>query len=159
VNRLRIQSNGLLLAALALGFIIVVTGDGGARTGSAGALPSAIASAANETPMLQPPSAKAPTHKRPTASPSPKHPSDQASRKQRFRQGDEPPAKRGGTVYLTFDDGPSQYTPAILNVLRATHSTATSSSSASDKPSTPPKRPRSGPRAAISAITHTTIPI
>jgi peptidoglycan/xylan/chitin deacetylase (PgdA/CDA1 family) len=125
VNRLRIQSNGLLLAALALGFIIVVTGDGGARTGSAGALPSAIASAANETPMLQPPSAKAPTHKRPTASPSPKHPSDQASRKQRFRQGDEPPAKRGGTVYLTFDDGPSQYTPAILNVLRATHSTAT----------------------------------
>jgi peptidoglycan/xylan/chitin deacetylase (PgdA/CDA1 family) len=28
-------------------------------------------------------------------------------------------------VYLTFDDGPSQYTPAILNILRATNSTAT----------------------------------
>jgi peptidoglycan/xylan/chitin deacetylase (PgdA/CDA1 family) len=28
-------------------------------------------------------------------------------------------------VYLTFDDGPSTYTPAILNILRASHSTAT----------------------------------
>jgi peptidoglycan/xylan/chitin deacetylase (PgdA/CDA1 family) len=118
-------SNGLLLAALVLGFIIVVTGDGGARTSSDGAIPSAIASAAHETPMVKPPSVKAPTRKRPTASPSPGHPSDQASRKQGSQQGGEPPAKRGGTVYLTFDDGPSQYTPAILNVLRATHSTAT----------------------------------
>jgi peptidoglycan-N-acetylglucosamine deacetylase len=125
VSRLRILSNGLLLAALVLGFIIVVTGDGGARTSSDGAIPSAIASAAHETPMVKPPSVKAPTRKRPTASPSPGHPSDQASRKQGSQQGGEPPAKRGGTVYLTFDDGPSQYTPAILNVLRATHSTAT----------------------------------
>jgi peptidoglycan-N-acetylglucosamine deacetylase len=114
----------LLLVALVLGFIIVVTSDGGAHTGSDGAIPS-IASAAHETPMVKPPGAKAPTRKRSTASPSPRHPSDQASRKQRFRQRDEPPAQRGGTVYLTFDDGPSQYTPAILNVLRATHSTAT----------------------------------
>jgi peptidoglycan/xylan/chitin deacetylase (PgdA/CDA1 family) len=103
----------LLLAALVLVFIIVVTSDGGARTGSDGAIPSGIALAAHETPMVKPPGAKAPTRKRPTVSPSPRHPSDQASRKQRFRQGDEPPAKRGGTVYLTFDDGPSQYTPAI----------------------------------------------
>jgi len=142
VSRLRILSNGLLLAALVLGFIVVVTSDGGARTGSDSAISSAIASAAHETPMVKPPSAKAPTRKRPAASPSQKHPSTQASRtphparpgssppaqasrKQRFRQGDEPLAKRGGTVYLTFDDGPSQYTPAILNVLRATHSTAT----------------------------------
>jgi peptidoglycan/xylan/chitin deacetylase (PgdA/CDA1 family) len=142
VSRLRILSNGLLLAALTLGFIIVVTSDGGAGTGSNGAIPSAIASAALETPMVKPPSAKAPTRKRPAASPSQKHasapasrtphparpdnsPPAQASRKQGSRQGDEPPAKRGGTVYLTFDDGPSQYTPAILNVLRATHSTAT----------------------------------
>jgi peptidoglycan-N-acetylglucosamine deacetylase len=143
VSRLRILSNGFLLAALTLGFIIVVTSDGGAGTGSNGAMPSAIASATLETPMVKPPAAKAPTRKRPAASPSQKPPSAQASRtphparpdnspppaqaerKQRFRQGHEPPAKRGGTVYLTFDDGPSQYTPAILNVLRATHSTAT----------------------------------
>jgi peptidoglycan-N-acetylglucosamine deacetylase len=143
VSRLRILSNGLLLAALTLGFIIIVaTSDGGAGTGSNGAIPSAIASAALETPMVKPPSAKAPTRKRPAASPSQKHssakasrtphparpdnsPPAQASRKQGSRQGDVPPAKRRGTVYLTFDDGPSQYTPAILNVLRATHSTAT----------------------------------
>jgi peptidoglycan/xylan/chitin deacetylase (PgdA/CDA1 family) len=142
VSRLRILSNGLLLAALVLGFIIVVTSNGGAGTGSNGAIPSAIASAAHETPTVKPPGTKAPTRKRPAASPSPRHPSSrathaphpagpdnsppaQASRKQGSRQGDEPPAKRGGTVYLTFDDGPSQYTPAILSVLRATHSTAT----------------------------------
>jgi peptidoglycan-N-acetylglucosamine deacetylase len=142
VSRLRILSNGLLLAALALGFIIVVTSDGGARTSSDGEIPSVIASAAHETPSVKPPSAKAPTRKRPTASPSKRHPSAQATRtphparpdnsppaqasaKQRSRQGDKPPAQRGGTVYLTFDDGPSHYTPAILNILRATHSTAT----------------------------------
>ena len=34
-------------------------------------------------------------------------------------------AKGRGIVYLTFDDGPSQYTPAVLETLRATHSTAT----------------------------------
>jgi peptidoglycan-N-acetylglucosamine deacetylase len=142
VSRLRTLSNGLLLAALVLVFIIVVTSDGGAGTGSNGAIPSGIASAALETPTVKPPSGKAPTRKRPAASPSQKHPSAHASRsphlarpdnsppaqaspKQGSRQGDQPPAKRGGTVYLTFDDGPSQYTPAILNVLRATHSTAT----------------------------------
>jgi peptidoglycan/xylan/chitin deacetylase (PgdA/CDA1 family) len=142
VSRLRILSNGLLLAGLVLGFIIVVTSNGGARTGSDGAISSAIASAAHETPTVKPPGAKASTRKRPAASPSPRHPSAratrspqpagldnsppaQASRKRRFRQGDESPAKRGGTVYLTFDDGPSQFTPAILDVLRATHSTAT----------------------------------
>jgi peptidoglycan/xylan/chitin deacetylase (PgdA/CDA1 family) len=32
---------------------------------------------------------------------------------------------RGGTVYLTFDDGPSIYTPQILQILAATHSSAT----------------------------------
>lgn len=35
-----------------------------------------------------------------------------------------PPASRG-VVYLTFDDGPSQYTPAILHILAKTDSTAT----------------------------------
>jgi hypothetical protein len=54
VSRHRILSNGLLLAALVLGFIIVVTSDGGAGTGSNGAIPSAIASAAHETPTVKP---------------------------------------------------------------------------------------------------------
>jgi peptidoglycan/xylan/chitin deacetylase (PgdA/CDA1 family) len=35
-----------------------------------------------------------------------------------------PPASRGA-VYLTFDDGPSQYTPPILRILARTGSTAT----------------------------------
>jgi peptidoglycan/xylan/chitin deacetylase (PgdA/CDA1 family) len=35
------------------------------------------------------------------------------------------PRTSGGTVYLTFDDGPSVYTPLILKVLTQTHSTAT----------------------------------
>jgi peptidoglycan/xylan/chitin deacetylase (PgdA/CDA1 family) len=120
----------------------VVASDGGTGTGSNGAIPSPIASAAHETPTVKPPSGKAPTRKRPAAGPSQKHPSAHASHtphparpdnsppahaspKQGSRQGDQPPAKRGGTLYLTFDDGPSQYTPAILSVLRATHSTAT----------------------------------
>ncbi|MFT4163960.1 MAG: polysaccharide deacetylase family protein [Microlunatus sp.] len=33
--------------------------------------------------------------------------------------------KDGGIVYLTFDDGPSSYTPEVLKVLRGTGSTAT----------------------------------
>jgi peptidoglycan/xylan/chitin deacetylase (PgdA/CDA1 family) len=49
----------------------------------------------------------------------------QASGKHRSGRSGEAPARRGGTVYLTFDDGPSPYTPAILNILSATHSTAT----------------------------------
>ncbi len=37
------------------------------------------------------------------------------------------PLKPGsrGVVYLTFDDGPGPYTPAVLRILRQTHSTAT----------------------------------
>jgi peptidoglycan-N-acetylglucosamine deacetylase len=53
-----------------------------------------------------------------------KSPSAPATGKHRSRSGANAP-KRGGVVYLTFDDGPSPYTPAILNILRATHSTAT----------------------------------
>jgi peptidoglycan-N-acetylglucosamine deacetylase len=41
------------------------------------------------------------------------------------RKSSKPPANPRGIVYLTFDDGPSPYTPAILDVLRATRSTAT----------------------------------
>jgi peptidoglycan/xylan/chitin deacetylase (PgdA/CDA1 family) len=41
------------------------------------------------------------------------------------RKSSKPPSNPRGVVYLTFDDGPSPYTPAILEVLRATRSTAT----------------------------------
>ncbi len=41
------------------------------------------------------------------------------------RKSMRPPANPRGIVYLTFDDGPSPYTPAILDVLRATRSSAT----------------------------------
>ena len=43
----------------------------------------------------------------------------------RSRKSSKPPANPRGIVYLTFDDGPGPYTPAILEVLRATRSTAT----------------------------------
>jgi len=43
----------------------------------------------------------------------------------RSRSAPKAPTRRGGVVYLTFDDGPGPYTPAILNILRATRSTAT----------------------------------
>jgi peptidoglycan-N-acetylglucosamine deacetylase len=36
-----------------------------------------------------------------------------------------PPTKDGGVVYLTFDDGPGPYTNQVLQILRATGSTAT----------------------------------
>ena len=54
-----------------------------------------------------------------------KSPSAPATGNHRSRSGAKAPFKRGGVVYLTFDDGPGPYTPAILNILRATHSTAT----------------------------------
>jgi peptidoglycan-N-acetylglucosamine deacetylase len=103
VGRLRALSNGFLLAVLVLAFILVVSIDGTGRT-----TPTVIAPAGRtptaESSMRRSPGAKAPAHDKPAAKRSAKH---------------------RGTVYLTFDDGPSEYTPAILNILRATHSTAT----------------------------------
>jgi peptidoglycan/xylan/chitin deacetylase (PgdA/CDA1 family) len=138
----RMLSNGLLLAALVLGLIVVIADDGGVPVGLAAVTPSPIAAtqtaAASTTPTVQPPGPQAPARK---SSRAPKHPSGRASGtpdhpqphharpSQKSRDTSPPrgkaPARRGGTVYLTFDDGPSQYTPAILNILRATHSTAT----------------------------------
>jgi peptidoglycan/xylan/chitin deacetylase (PgdA/CDA1 family) len=130
----RALSNGLLLAAVVLGLIVVMTSGGAVPVGLAGVTPSPIASThgatASTTPTVQPPDPKAPGRK---ASPSPRHPNrgrpheERPSQKSRDTSppGGKAPARRGGTVYLTFDDGPSQYTPAILNILRATRSTAT----------------------------------
>ena len=53
------------------------------------------------------------------------HPPHRLTGNHRSRSGAKAPFKRGGVVYLTFDDGPGPYTPAILNILHATHSTAT----------------------------------
>jgi peptidoglycan-N-acetylglucosamine deacetylase len=142
MSPLRVSSNGLLLAALVLGLIVVITSDGAEPVGLAGATPSQAVSTqratASTTPTVQPPGPQAPARK---ASPSPRHPSGHASgtpkrprpneKRPSLKSRDtsppsgQAPARRGGTVYLTFDDGPSQYTPAILNILRATHSTAT----------------------------------
>ena len=143
MRRLRALSNGLLLAALVLGFIVVVTSDDGETTGSLVLTPSAIAPAptATQSPTAKPLGPRAPARNEQSARPSPRHPSAPPSRKPRAARPDEPsshasrkhrsqpngeaPTRRGGTVYLTFDDGPSRYTPAILSILRASHSTAT----------------------------------
>ncbi|HEU4907719.1 MAG TPA: polysaccharide deacetylase family protein [Propionibacteriaceae bacterium] len=142
-DRLPVPFVGLLLALLVLVFGSAATAGNQARS-SGGALPTSIASstprtATDETPSTPPRGAKAPTHNRPTASTSPKRPTAPPSRssqpqprlKKREHATFAPPyrpnqnAKQRGIVYLTFDDGPSAYTPAILNILRATHSTAT----------------------------------
>jgi peptidoglycan/xylan/chitin deacetylase (PgdA/CDA1 family) len=132
---------GLVLAVLVLVFGNAAAGDDNPTTAVAGASPSAVAPAhprpTNPSATAQPPRAGAPVRK-PSSRPSQPaksrltqrshfRPSDKtAVEKSRSRQSaDRLAANHGGIVYLTFDDGPSQYTPAILNVLRATHSTAT----------------------------------
>jgi len=132
---------GLVLAVLVLVFGNAAAGDDNPTTAVAGASPLAVAPAhprpTNPSATAQPPGAEAPVRK-PRSRPSQPaksrltqrshfRPSDKtAVEKSRSRQSaDRPAANHGGIVYLTFDDGPSQYTPAILNILRATHSTAT----------------------------------
>jgi len=132
---------GLVLAVLVLVFGNAAAGDDNPTTAVAGASPSAVAPAhprpTNPSATAQPPRAGAPVRK-PSSRPSQPaksrltqrshfRPSDKtAVEKSRSRQSaDRLAANHGGIVYLTFDDGPSQYTPAILNILRATHSTAT----------------------------------
>jgi peptidoglycan-N-acetylglucosamine deacetylase len=140
-NRVPVPFVGLLLALLVLIFGSAANPGNRARS-SRGALPTAIASSTPRTatdaaPSASPRGAKAPKHKRPRASTSPKRPTAPHSRasqprlKKREQATFPPPhrpnqdANHRGIVYLTFDDGPSAYTPAILNILRATHSTAT----------------------------------
>jgi peptidoglycan/xylan/chitin deacetylase (PgdA/CDA1 family) len=132
---------GLVLAVLVLVFGNAAAGEDSPRTAIAGASPSVVASSqpapANPSATSQPRGAGAPVRKprsRPSKPakphmtqrsqfrPSPKT----AAEKWRSRQSTGlPTAGHGRIVYLTFDDGPSPYTPAILNILRATHSTAT----------------------------------
>jgi peptidoglycan/xylan/chitin deacetylase (PgdA/CDA1 family) len=131
MKRLAPEAIGLLLALLVLGVATVATGEDATRTGAVGAAPSAIASA---QPTIDGPETK-PLR---TQGPAPSKPAARKDRTRQSRPKASPPPRQHktermqtrsangrGIVYLTFDDGPSQYTPAILQILRATHSTAT----------------------------------
>jgi peptidoglycan-N-acetylglucosamine deacetylase len=131
MSRLAPEAIGLLLAVLVLGLAAVASGEDTTRTGAVGAAPSAIASAqptvdAPKTKSLrtQAPAPGKPAARKPRTRPSrPKasHPPRQHQTEQMQKKS----VNGRGIVYLTFDDGPSQYTPAVLEILRATHSTAT----------------------------------
>ena len=78
------------------------------------------------TPPTAPPVKPKPTPSKPkaTSGAAPTTPPKAKSSSARYLKG---PLKKGpgGTVYLTFDDGPSPYTSSILNILDRTGSTAT----------------------------------
>jgi peptidoglycan/xylan/chitin deacetylase (PgdA/CDA1 family) len=136
---LPVPSVGLVLAVVVLGIVAVVDNGSTARAGSVEASPPPVVSApapgGRQSPMPRPTKksqsetwiAKSQKHSSAKAgSATPNSPgTSQASGKHRSGPSGEAPARRGGTVYLTFDDGPSPYTPAILNILSTTHSTAT----------------------------------
>jgi peptidoglycan/xylan/chitin deacetylase (PgdA/CDA1 family) len=133
MSRLPTPFVGLVLAVLVLVFGSVATAKESPHAAIADPSPSALASSHQMTGNQTP--------RRPTSPASPKLRSNrskpakaQLTQRSQFRPSDNPqksqstkhPAgKHGDTVYLTFDDGPSQYTAAILNILRASHSTAT----------------------------------
>jgi len=140
VSRLRTPYVGVLIAVLVLVFGSVATGEDNRRTavGDAFLAPAPVRD--------QPIASAAPIHPSAQASPSPKARQSKPAKAQKSRRANSQainktaaqslrksqsrPAKRTagnhrGTVYLTFDDGPSKYTPAILKILRRTRSTAT----------------------------------
>ncbi len=131
----------LLLMVLVLGVAaLAMNSEDFGRRGSAAASPAAAPSATRNTvPQTSPSrpgasptsgagqlrqSERGPTQAAPRPDGTKKSPSAPAPRDHQSGSA-KPPFKRGGVVYLTFDDGPGPYTPAILNILRATHSTAT----------------------------------
>jgi peptidoglycan/xylan/chitin deacetylase (PgdA/CDA1 family) len=116
-------SGSFLLAVIVLFLVAVATGEHTVRTGSVNASPAGGASA----PRVADDSAARSSRRDRTPSPGPRAPRSGPKREtnERFQPAPKLPAKRGGVVYLTFDDGPSEYTPAILRILRATGSTAT----------------------------------
>jgi peptidoglycan/xylan/chitin deacetylase (PgdA/CDA1 family) len=131
MRRLAPESIGLLLAVLVLGVAAVATGEHAARTGVVGVSPSAISSehpTVGDAPKTKPLRTQAPAPSKPASRKHRTRPSrpkaPPPTSKEKF-QPNMPPAKGRGIVYLTFDDGPSKYTPAILEILRATDSTAT----------------------------------
>jgi peptidoglycan-N-acetylglucosamine deacetylase len=116
-------SGSFLLAVVVLFLVAVVTGEHTVRTGSVNASPSEVAPA----PRVADNSNARSSRRDSTPSPRPPAPRSGPNRAtdEKFQPAPEVPAKQRGVVYLTFDDGPSEYTPAILNILRATGSTAT----------------------------------
>ena len=141
MGRLPTPSVGLLLTVLVLGVVaLTVNSEDVGGSGSAAASPAAPSATSTKPPQTSP----KPSGESPTSVPDSDRASMDPLRPHLHRdlvQKNSPPAltpgndrsgstgrapiKRGGVVYLTFDDGPGPYTPAILNVLRATHSTAT----------------------------------
>jgi peptidoglycan-N-acetylglucosamine deacetylase len=116
-------SLSFLLAVVVLFLVAVITGEHTANTGSVTASPSAVASVARTEKESAARSSGRDSTPSQEARPPRSRPKRQADEK--FQPAPKLPAKDRGVVYLTFDDGPSEYTPAILNILRATGSTAT----------------------------------
>jgi peptidoglycan/xylan/chitin deacetylase (PgdA/CDA1 family) len=130
---------GLLLAVLLLVFgnavnredsvSIVVAGTAptaGASAQQAAASPRQPAASASGKPRSRPRQPTKPqTRQRSQFRPSDKPAADRSGKSQSRPSTNQQASKHGGTVYLTFDDGPSPYTPAILKILRSTGSTAT----------------------------------
>jgi peptidoglycan/xylan/chitin deacetylase (PgdA/CDA1 family) len=116
-------SISFLLAVIVLFLVAVITGEHTVRTGSVSASPPAVASA----PRTADSSAARSSRRDATPSPRPRAPRSGPNRAtdEKFQPAPVPSAKHRDVVYLTFDDGPSEYTPAILNILRSTGSTAT----------------------------------
>ena len=143
LRRLHPEAIGLLVAVLVLGVATVATGADTARTAAVGTAPPAPATVdAAKTPTGKPLQTQTPAPRKPAAHPSGRQstqpPAPRTFQNEQIRpkpsqvprkHQSQPIKKRAangrGIVYLTFDDGPSQYTPAILQILRATHSTAT----------------------------------
>jgi len=80
--------------------------------------PKPTSSAASTTPSTASPSTTRSSSPKPRTSAS-------SSAKPKPTKSSTTKPKKGKVVYLTFDDGPSPYTPQILAILRATGSTAT----------------------------------
>lgn len=85
--------------------------------------PSATSSSATSSPRPTGKASASPTSSSPAAV-SPKPGTSSSSPAKPGTTSTTKP-KKTKVVYLTFDDGPSDYTPQILKVLRATNSTAT----------------------------------
>jgi peptidoglycan-N-acetylglucosamine deacetylase len=116
-------SVSFLLAVIVLFLVAVVTGEHAARISPLNASPPGVASAPRTTDS----SAARSSSREATPAPVPRAPRLGQSRAtdEKFEPAPEPNAKHRDAVYLTFDDGPSEYTTAILNILRSTGSTAT----------------------------------
>jgi peptidoglycan/xylan/chitin deacetylase (PgdA/CDA1 family) len=88
--------------------------------------PSASTTPPAGRPAARKPAARKPTKPAPTTS-TPKKSTPKTGQKSTGQKSTRPGSSpsTGGTVYLTFDDGPGPYTLRVLDVLRRTGSTAT----------------------------------